>query len=251
MKTKTVDRDPGKPESWPGVLVGLYPFFFFGPLMVWLAYSYPYPAWRMAPGSQWALAAIYMLPLVAGFAIGWLKRFPLWSYAYLCLATGYFILGSAELLDGKVDWRLYGQFVGGFFLFTGLAVLLAYLTRQDSPINDLVKDVRRDWTRLSLGLLIVPTVFFGQIEHEEDPVLTIWVIAPTLVLLFTALMAFLTPQKQRRALILVGGMVLALLVRLPSGKWFYLMFWLILSALVFAPSLIDRSARRSKTGQKV
>ena len=221
------------------ILIGLYPFLFFGLITVLLTYPFPPPAWRAEAPFQTVMAAAALLPVVVGFSLGWWKRFPLWSYVYICQAVLFFLIACGTLLDGRTNWNVDLPALVGLLLFVGLLALLAYWTRRDLPLRDLFADIRRDWTRLSLGLMILPAMFFGSIDHEEDPILTIFVIGPGLVLLLTALLALLASSKDRRALILAAGMLLTILVRLPSGKWFYLFYWLVISAIVFFPFFLQ------------
>jgi hypothetical protein len=221
------------------ILIGLYPFFFFGPITVLLGYPFPPPAWRWEVPFQTVLAIAGLLPAAIGFSLGWWKRFPLWSYVYFCQAVLFFIIACGTLLDGRTNWSVDLPAMVGLLLLFVLLALLVYWTCRDLPLRDLFADIRRDWTRLSLGLIILPAMFFGSIDHEEDPILTIFVIGPGLVLLLTALLALLANSKEHRALILAAGMLLTILVRLPSGKGFYLFFWLVTAAIVFFPFLLQ------------
>ena len=87
--------------------------------------------------------------------------------------------------------------------------------------------------------LTVPNFFFSSIDHDEDPVLTFFVIGPSLVFTLAALMYFILQPKSARSIVLVAGMILAILIRLPSGKWFYIAYWLGTAFIVFIPAVID------------
>jgi hypothetical protein len=234
--------------DWMALLAGTYPFFILGPVMVLLSYPFPPPEWRVNPAFQIGFFAVVGLPILAGFYIGWMKRFPLWTYPYLCLVSFFEIIAGLTLATRSFAWRIYGPLLLEFFCSFALVAFLVYKTRKNLPLFHLFEDIRQDWTRLSLGLLIVPTFFFSSIDHDEDPVLTPFVIGPSLVLMLTALFGLIATEKQSRVLILAGGMLLALLLRMLSGQFFYVFYWFISSAVVFAPVLLTLIPHR-KTPQ--
>ncbi len=232
------------------VLVGLYPLIIFGPCAVLLTYPFPPPAWRLEPVVTAIQLAGMGLPILVGFAVGWLRRFPLWSYPYITLVTGYLlaiILSIPSLLNWRGEYLSVG--ISALAILLEMAVLVL-ITRRDLPIARLWQDIRTDWTRLSLGLLVVPNFFFSSIDHEEDPVLTVFVIGPCLVIVLTALLYFMVQRKSVRSIILVAGMVLAILIRLPSGKWFYIYYWLVTAIIVFLPATINLLQQKAKPNQE-
>ncbi len=239
-KMEQETRTSSERINWPSVIAGVLPFLIFGPAPILLAYPYPYPEWRMSPTFLRLQTAAALLPMAVGFGIGWLKRFPPWSYPYLVLTSGFLMLGVATVLNGEIGSQDDKPFIAGLLIFSVLIIGLFFFTRSEQPLRNLVKNIQADWTRLSLGLLIIPTVMFGGVEHEEEPILTFFVLGPVLVLCFTALLALVEKTSKTRARILAGGMLLMILVRLGSGDFFYLIYWFLAFVVVFMPYLIKR-----------
>lgn len=241
------DRPTAEPQRWFTALAGALPFLYFGPLAVLLDYAYP--AWRASLAFRDSVLALSLLFVAAGFSVGWLKRFPLWSYPYLCLGVCFLYFGVQIQVSEKMDSPL------GILLLAGalLIGLLIYGTRRDSPLKDLARDVGRDWTRLSLGLLILPTLLFTVMDPEKDLLSTlVFVVGPTLALLLAAALALMAQNKPTRLGILAAGMLLVLVLRLLSGMWGFVFYWLFAVLVVFSPYMVELWARsgqaRPETG---
>jgi hypothetical protein len=242
-------------KKWWGnlfpVLAGLYPFFYFGPLMVLLGYPYPPPAWHSTLAFQLAIILLSTVPIGAGLALGWLKRFPLWSYAYVCLVVFFLITGTVSLFSGPLDFGPNTLVLVAWILALLLAGGLFYITRHNSPLPGLWVQIRADWTRLSLGMLVLPAVLFGAIDHDETPVLTGLVIAPGVVLLLTALLGLLARSKRERLVILALGLVLALVISLVNEQMVMLFYWLFAVGFVFAPAAVELRGRGAKGSTEI
>jgi hypothetical protein len=236
--------------SLMSVLVLLFPFVIFGPCIVLLSYPFPPPAWRQEPAVRVIQMTAMGLPILVGFAVGWLRRFPIWSYPYTIIISGY-LLAMLLSIPSLLDWR--GEYLQ--LLVSVLAILLViaflvFFTRRNLPIARLWQDIRADWTRFSLGLLMIPNVLFSSIDHDEDPVLTLFVIGPTLMITLTALAAYILQRKSARSTVLIVGMILTILIRLPSGKWFYIAYWLVTTIIVFFPAGLDLLQRKSTRSEE-
>lgn len=217
-----------------GLIAGLWPFLILGPLQVLLSYPFPPLDWRRSEIYQVIITLLGFLPLFVGFIIGWLHRFPPWSFPYLCIAA---------ILVIALPFNLFSGILIPAFGMLGLILLLFWLTRSWKPFHSLFRIIHADWTLLSFGLYIIPIFFFAAIDYEEDPALTFFVISPSLTLLIAALGALISPNKRSRAMALAIGIVLAIAIRMVGGKWFYLMYGLLSALFVFAPALIELSRK--------
>lgn len=155
-----------RPLSWPETLIGLFPFVVFGPVAIWLAYPYPYPAESV---SGWFVAVqipLYVLCLLFGLVAGWITNWRRWSFPYL--GMGVLLLGSwivsesnewmyaMGLREGLGLLELVLPRVGGFALILGafaLVLMVGFLlTRVVGALQMLYSRIRQDWTQLSFGL---------------------------------------------------------------------------------------------------
>ena len=238
LSTLEIDERPGR---WTEVLAGIWPFLIWGPGAVILAYL-PVPIrryWGAIPG-----IFVFALPILIGMGIGWIKKFPRWSYPYVGLVLGSLAaLGLNPLFSlifqrGSV-WPAWPQILivlGYSILACGLLLLTA---RRWHPLQPLYQGIRQDWTQLSFGLFPLAAVLFGGIDHDEDPVLTFYVIAPTILLALGALLYLRSTAKAQRILTLLFSLLLAVAVRLVGGKFFYGLFGTIAAAIIFIPALLE------------
>lgn len=230
--------------SWMEALAGLWPFLLAGPIGVLLAYPYPSPAWRSAPWAQLLMGAAYVLPLLIGLGIGWLRKWPRWAYPYLGLVL--LILGTLIsypitrlVFDVGPEWPYWPQFAittGSHALVFGALALSARAWR---PLQPLYQSFRRDWTQLSFGLFLSAGVLFGSIDHEEDPRLTLFVLLPPLIIMLGALAYLVSANKAQRLLALLISLVAAVGVRAADGKLFYSEYALQMAAITFIPALLE------------
>jgi hypothetical protein len=105
------------------------------------------------------------------------------------------------------EWPVLPQVliaVGAFGLIVGILTLIARAWR---PLHSLYRGIRQDWTRLSFGLFTGMLVLFGGggIDFDEDPIFTLNVFMPSLIVLAGALIYLRSTTKAQR--------ILALLVR--------------------------------------
>jgi hypothetical protein len=257
MGTLPTARTGNTRSTWSETLAGLFPFLLLGPATVLLAYPFPPPEWRMTGWAQTLITLLYVVPLLVGAIVGWLKGFPRWCYAYL--GPGVIILAFAAinsifavLFSRGVEWHasLPGQIgttVGIVALLVGLVMLLSRLLPFLRPFYS---GVRQDWTRLSFSLYVLAAVMFGGIDHEEDPALTFFVLSPSLMVVLGAL-AYLrgTTERQRIVALMLGAM-LAVTVRIVGGKGFYVFYGIIIGLILCIPALLELIPRSRLEPQK-
>ncbi len=238
LSTLEIDERPGR---WTEVLAGIWPFLIWGPGAVILAYL-PVPIrryWGAIPE-----IIVFALPILIGMGIGWIKKFPRWSYPYVGLVLGSLAALGLNPLFSLIfprgsEWSAWGQILivlSYSILACGLLLLTA---RRWRPLQPLYQGIRQDWTQLSFGLFPLAAVLFGGIDHEEDPTLTIYVIAPTIILALGALLYLRSTAKAQRILALLFSLLLAVSVRLVGGKLFYGLFGMIAAAIIFIPALLE------------
>lgn len=249
-----------RPLSWRETLMGLFPFFLFGPLHIWLTYPYPYPAESVSGWFEAVQIQLFVLcllfGLVAGAATGWRR----WSFPYVGMGlwmVGAWILSQCNRwLYAAVPRRELGLheqllfMAGGFALILGvfaLALLVGFLlTRVVGALQMLYARIRQDWTQLSFGLYIAAAfILGGGIEHEEDPTLTILVILPGVTVLLSALAYLRSTTRSRRLGSLVLGLALGLALSI-ARHGFYIVFGVILVPIIFFPALFELWPRQNR-----
>jgi len=114
--------------------------------------------------------------------VGWVKGFPLWSYAYLGWAlvfawwwTGMHTVGVRFFgidIQQVTPWGLFS------WLLLGLTAFVALLwTRSLGPIKRLFTDSWRDWTRLSLGMFTFAAFVLLIYDENHHPYLLAFMAA--------------------------------------------------------------------------
>jgi hypothetical protein len=117
---------------------------------------------------------LYLLVL-SGLLVGWILRFPLWSYAYLgwSLLIAWF---NTNITIYGVHWgyRVWIPF--------GITVLIALLwTRSLDPLKKFTRDIWHDWTRL-LFVMYAFGAFMSLIYDENhNPYLLLFMAVATLI----------------------------------------------------------------------
>jgi hypothetical protein len=230
--------------SWLQALAGLWPFLLAGPISVLLSYPYPSPAWQSIAWAEILIGAAFGLPLLLGLGIGWIKEWPRWAYPYLgvvLLTLGTLVSYPITRLVFEVgpEWPFWPQFA----ITTGSHALvltaLALSARAWRPLHPLYQSLRRDWTQLSFGMLLSAGFLFGIIDHEEDPILTLFVFLPPVIIVLGALAYLLGASKAQRILAMLISLVLAVGVRAAEGKLFYGEYALQMAAIMSIPALLE------------
>jgi hypothetical protein len=84
-------------------------------------------------------------------------------------------------------------------------------------------------------------------DPEKDLLGTlVFVVGPTLALLLAAVLALMVQNKPTRLVILAAGMLLMLVLRMLSGKWGFVFYWLFAVLVVFSPYMVELWARSSQ-----
>jgi hypothetical protein len=248
MKSRAMDTSMnmqwGARSPWTETLVGVLPFVIFGPLTVLLAFPFPYTAWRTSAGGMVLVGIVYALPLMIGFAWSWAKGWRRSLFPYLGLVLLLLLSLTATGASMTPARALYGlPFLLQLTIAFGVPVILIgvmVLTfRNLHAFYPLYQSIRRDWTLLSFGLSIGVTILFSMIDHEEEPSLRLSILLPGVIMATGAVLYLRDKTKARRVLILLSSIILALIVRILDGSFFYLLAGVPLGIIVFLPALLD------------
>ena len=171
---RTLDTDQLERETTLAILVGMLPFVLFGLMYVLKGVTYHAPlAWMGygVYGIHGYLGLIVLGLTLIGLGIGWARRFPRWSYAYL----GVTVMNSVWLADVSTQgFRLFGYTFGreqwgwrGWLPLLALTAVMLLLTRTLRPLRQLFVGMWQDWTRLSFVLYGVLTWLILGVSYDN------------------------------------------------------------------------------------
>jgi hypothetical protein len=208
------DRSTDRPCSWGESLAGLVPFLFLGLWSIVLALlAFPPPPWQLVA---------YVAPLVAGYVValvglgvGWAQGFPRWSYSYvLCIPLfGLYVALSACSAIWPYPHVPCVPLFSALLPLAVVAAVVLVVTRSRRPLDRLVTNVWRDWTRLSFALYgLVPLLVWFAFDEVDDRFVLPFMMALTLILAGGALTYLRSVRTWQRAIALLVGAVLARVV---------------------------------------
>ncbi len=117
---------------------------------------------------------VYLLAL-SGLLVGWIRRFPLWSYGYLGWSLLIAWFNTNSIIYG-VDWgyRIWIPF--------GIAILIALLwTRSLDPLKKFFRDIWNDWTRLTFVMYAIGAFVSLIYDENHHPYLLLFMAVATLI----------------------------------------------------------------------
>ncbi len=183
------------PSPWGEVAVGLALFLGLGVVLVLFEH--------LAEGI-WYLAGWYVA-VCAGWGLGWVRRFPRWSYPYggliLVMASWWVALGT------NLTWIIVMDAALPLAVVVVVAVILAPTV---DPWRYLFRGVWQDWTRVSFAIYaVVPLALWVQLDQIDLTYkLLLW--APTVLLVAAGALAYLRSSRAwLRVLSLSAGLILS------------------------------------------
>ncbi|MCP4420029.1 MAG: hypothetical protein GY805_25760 [Chloroflexi bacterium] len=169
-----LNTDQSERETPLAILTGILPFVLIGLMYVLKGVNYHAPlAWmggRGTSGIHGYLGFIVLGLALIGLGIGWARRFPRWSYAYLGLT----VMESVLLADTATPgFRLFGHTFGrelwgwrGWLPLLLLTAVMLLLTRSLQPMAQLIQSIRRDWTRFSFAIYAALAWLFMGVAYD-------------------------------------------------------------------------------------
>jgi len=249
---KTIETKPGEePFSWIGLLLGIWPFLFAGPLMAILPYlpgqaaqlfNFMSPLWLATVG----------LSLFIGLFLGWRKDFPRWVYPYLVLVFFIITIPALGLLAPTGLNRLNPWIATAILLFAilGLGAAALFLSSRIPHTRKIFYDVRDDWTRLSFGMLVFVAFYTGLYTGDHLPPFGLIVWLPSVVILLGAIAYLLSGSRLIRSLVLIItlglGVLFGMFIFSGDAAW---AIWpaSLLVTLILSPVLVGLFARPPRT----
>lgn len=191
-----VNNGSAVPSSRQEALLGALPFLMYGLICMVVKFALPFSEFFL-----WL--AFYLITLI-WLVIGWVKRFPRWSFAYLGWSVTIALTwGGAPLV----------------LLFPAIVVALIW-TRSISPIKQFFLSILDDWTCLSFALFTLPTWFILIYSGNDHPYLLLFMLGSTLAVSLGAYLYLRSPYAANRIVSLLGSLVAALtLLSISENAW--------------------------------
>lgn len=248
--------------SWIGLLFGMWPFFFLGPLMAIMPYL-PRQATNLLRFNSPLWLATGCLSLLIGIILGWRMNFPSWVYPYLVIP--YFILliylfeRLIILLNGLLRLPALSRFDPWVSILILLVAILGsgaaalFLVSRFSSTRKIYTDIRNDWTRLTFGMFTYLAFVTGFYGGDHPPAFGPAVWLPPVIVLLGAVAYLLSRGRRMHSIVLIVTLGMSILGRaaFPTDEtWDISAIGIILILILFSPALVGLSPR-TRRPQKI
>jgi hypothetical protein len=205
-----------KPATFGQMIVGSLPFFLFGLLMILLKMrgEWNFPLWMDTVGKS-LFAFLLLLPAI-GFAAGWVRSFPRWSYPYTAMAflLAWYMTNASSPGLILFGYPFFGRELWGWraWIPLGVAFVVALtISRSLEPVRKFFAHLWEDWSIFSY-LLAGLLPFLIMVAFDEiDSYYSLYFMVPLAVLLVGMVVLYLkSPQDRQRVLVLTVGILTVL-----------------------------------------
>jgi hypothetical protein len=229
--------------TWIGLLAGLWPLIFLGPIMAVTPYL-PRDASRLLNFETPLWMATVFASLLIGILAGWRKGFPRWVYPYLVILFFALVIppmGRLGTLLGPDRFNKWVPTVILPFSFIGFGAAALFVASRIPPLRKIYHDVRTDWTRLSFGFLAYPAWAMGFYGGDHLPTFGPAVWLPAVVLVLGAAVYLICRSRWTRILALLAALLLALPLKIifSSDKTSIGIVPFFLILVFFLPALVE------------
>lgn len=248
---KTIETKLGDEHlSWLGLLLGVWPYLFLGPVMAILPYL-PRPAERFLDLNSPPWLVTVGLSLFIGIFVGWRKDFPRWVYPYLVILFFAIVIpllgslgwGSLGWLESLVPARINPWISTAILLVTiiGLGAAALFLLSRIPATRKIFYDVRNDWTRLSFGMVVFLAFGTGLYTGDHLPPFGPAVWLPSVVVVLGAVAYLLCRSRLMRSIVLIATLGISFLglFIFPGDQTWAIWPILLLVSLILSPALVE------------
>lgn len=255
-----------KPESWGSTIAALGMFMVAGIVLILMEIPHEWGYDELLLKLSFVFIA-WLLVAATGYCVGWIKRFPRWSYPY----TTQMVLFSLFLMRSSTPGlSIFGYTFGrseswGWraWLPAILATIIALIvTRSLQPIGSFFQNIWEDWTLGAFALYsLLPLIVFV-VYDEMDRLYSLYcMVALALLMIGTVLLYMRSRTMQQRAITLALGPLLAVSFSFITIE----VYWsgqgygdfdiirmgitiLVICTFIFSPAVIGLARRFSSRG---
>lgn len=214
-------RFVGQPNSWSATLAAIALFGLWGLGLIFneLPHEWVLPGWVRSFSGLLLGGTIVLLPI--GLCIGWIRRFPRWSYPYVVHS----LIFSLYMMNVATPGFLFGREVWGWRAWIPLAVVAGVallVTRSLHPLRKLFTNIWDDWTLLTFGLFGFMPLLIAVVFDEMDRLYSLYfMVILTLLMVGTAFLYMRRPDHRERISILLIGIFLTITLAMaaPAVYW--------------------------------
>jgi len=257
-----------QPETWTSTIAALALFTVAGVVLILMEIPHEWGYDELLRNLSFVFIA-WLLVAAIGYCVGWIKRFPRWSYPY----TTQMVLFSLFLMRAATPGlRIFGYTFGrsdpwGWraWLPAILATIIALIvTRSLQPIGSFFQNIWEDWTLGTFALFsLLPLIVFV-VYDEMDRLYTLYcMVALALLMIGTVLIYMRSRTMQQRAITLALGTLLVVSFSFITIE----VYWsgqgygdfdiirmgitiLVICTFIFSPAIIGLVQRFSSRGSK-
>lgn len=216
MLHENIVQPPENSATGAQAIMGSLPFLVFGLFLILLEIpiDWKLPAW-FDTFAGLVFVLLLILPAI-GFGIGWVQKFPRWSYPYVGMAfvmalyianvttPGLNILGYP--IFGREPWGLRACIPLALALIAALAISQSF-----QPFSKLFTNLWEDWSLLSYLLVgLLPLLIAFQFD-EIDRLYSLYFMVPFAVLLVGMVLLYLRSKSTWQQVLVLTIGVLAII----------------------------------------
>ena len=226
MLYEHVVHSPENSATAGQVIIGSLLFLVFGLFLILpeIPSEWKISAW-VAPGRQLVFIFLLTLPAI-GFGVGWVQKFPHWSYPYTGMAfvMGLYVAQSTTPGLQILGYPIFGRELWGWRAWIPLATAFVgalAISRSFQPVLKLFTNLWEDWSILSY-LMVGFLPLLISIEFDEiDRLYSLYFMVPFAMLLVgVAVFYLLGHHTWQRVLALTVG-ILVIIVATAIGPTSY------------------------------
>ncbi|MGZ9235259.1 MAG: hypothetical protein ACXW4E_07015 [Anaerolineales bacterium] len=221
-------HSPEKSVTAGQVIMGSLPFLVFGLFLILLEIpvAWSLPAWFDTVAGI-IFAFLLILPAI-GFGVGWVQKFPRWSYPYAGMAFVMALYIASVTTPGLkiLGYPIFGRELWGWraWIPLGMAFVVALaISRSFQPVLKLFTNLWEDWSILSYLMMgFLPLLI--AIEFDEiDRLYSLYFMVPFAVLLVGVAVFYLLGHRTwQRVLTLTVGIVIIIVATAIGSTSYWL-----------------------------
>lgn len=213
MLHENIVQTPEKSSTAGQAIMGSLPFVVFGLFLILLEIPID---WKLPAWFDTFSGVIFILLLIVpaiGFGIGWVQKFPRWSYPYAGMAFVMALYIANVTTPGLniLGYPIFGRELWGWRAGIPLAIafiVVLAISRSFRPFGKLFTNLWEDWSILSYLMVgLLPLLIAFQFD-EIDRLYSLYFMVPFAVLLVGMVLLYLRSKSTwQQVLVLTIGVI--------------------------------------------